>query len=74
VKSLSPKQVQVEVVSDALSPFVCLQSPHKGIFDDNSFLLLPNSSKKVAFTAEADVDVETFAESLEVIDLHSTYF
>jgi len=66
-------ETAIEVSTDNLTPFVCLQSNFEGFFSDNSFQMMPQSQRSIKFISAKAIDVKAFAESLEVIDLASTY-
>jgi hypothetical protein len=73
----SRREVVVQLISDSSVPFVYLDSsyPVKGRFDDNGFLLLPMSYKKVVFRARGDeaIDYNLFQRGLVVRSPRDVY-
>ena len=64
--SAGPRELAVDLTTDALAVWVALESPFSGRFDDNGFAMLPGERRTLTFLAWEAVTLDDFAASLLV--------
>jgi len=74
----SSQEAFVQLISDYAVPFVYLDTsyPLKGRFEDNGFLLLPRTPRKITFhaaSADSPIDIAHFQRELVVRSPRDVY-